>query len=114
MRRSAAAIGLTISMSGCTLLTEEGLVNVRGKFDSLSCSELVTRYDETSSRERELIEQMERAARDPLGPIVNTFVYSTPLAKERADLVRIRETAAQIDCDLLARSPDSVRFPSAR
>ncbi len=114
MRRSAAAISLAIGVAGCTLLTEEGLVNVRGKFDALNCTELLTRYDETSKRERELVEQMERAGRDPIGPLVNTLVYSTPLAKERADLLRIRETAARIDCDLQARSPDSVLLPSPR
>jgi hypothetical protein len=92
-------------------LDESGSLYIQpGRYDFLKCPELAKRSMAASAREKELLSLMDRANQDPMGPVVNTFVYSTDLSVVRSQLAMLRKTAAEKNCDnLVTQEQDQSR-----
>jgi hypothetical protein len=98
--RIACLVAVGGALGACsTNLDLSTLYTTPGRFDSLKCSDIVSRINSAETREKELTQLMEKANQDTAGPVVNVLVYSTDLAQARADQKNARLAARQQNCE---------------
>jgi len=86
-------------LGGCAANLDLGILYAApGKYDYLRCEDLTPRLVAGLTREKQLVELMNRANRDVAGPIVSVVSYSADLAQVRADIKILRQAAADKKC----------------
>ena len=100
MRRAWVAICLAAATAGCsTALEDAGSVYLApGKYDFVSCKDLAVRTKAAAEKEAELTGVMDRAAQEPVGVVVNAFVYRDELNTTQAQLRALRKASAEKRC----------------
>lgn len=99
--RICGAFLLAVLGSACSTTFDQvgSLYVAPGKFVLLRCPDIAARSIADSNREKELVSLMDRANQDPVGPVINTLIYSTDLSTVRAELAELRKTAEEKNCD---------------
>lgn len=99
--RLVACIVLAGAASGCAGLgeaTTNSLFVAPGRFDVLTCRDLVNQERAASQRVQELEGLMRRAEAGSGGAIISTMAYRSDYLRARAELQLLRETAAKREC----------------
>ncbi len=84
-----------------------------GYFETLDCPEIVARFYSASEQVTKLTALMERAAADPVGPLVNAIAYNTDYAKARVAQKHAQQAAQLKGCDLSKKPEPAVPKPGS-
>jgi hypothetical protein len=114
--RICGAVLLAVMTSACAATFEQvgSLYVAPGKYILLKCPDLAAKSTAASNREKELISLMDRANQDVAGPVINTFIYKTDLDTVRAELVELKKTAKDKNCNDMvaaAKPPPTASVP---
>jgi hypothetical protein len=102
MRATVRIGGLlaALTLAACSSIEETSELFVRpGKYEAYTCQQLAIETKNAAARERELKGLIEKAVREPTGPLISVVAYDTEYLTTFGELRQLRETAERKRCE---------------
>jgi hypothetical protein len=106
----AGALLMTCFVAGCSGDAAEQLFVKPGRFDYLSCPELVTARQNGTKREQELKTLIDRAEKESIGVVVAGTAYRGEYLRVQGEQKMIAEVMQRKSCD--PDTPPAPRVPN--